>query len=130
MRYNRYGDIFLIDKIQPEELGEEMVNVNNLVANEDWQTINDGEHSWQENHTSPEKEFDAEQREIERTENANLRILEWIHGLQADDKETQSIQKVDISAGKHLKGGNSLFDWTATDRPLDIPPDNLSPAPR
>ena len=55
MRYNRYGDNFLIDKIQPEELGEEMVNVSNLVADEEWQIINDGEHSWQEDHTSPEK---------------------------------------------------------------------------
>ena len=27
MRYNRYGDEFLIDKIRPEELGEEMVNL-------------------------------------------------------------------------------------------------------
>ena len=49
--------------------------------------------------------------------------------MQADDKETQSIQQVDISAGKHLKRGNSLFDWTATDRPFNITPDNLSPAP-
>ena len=32
MRYNRYGDDFLVDKIQPEELGEEMVNVGDLVA--------------------------------------------------------------------------------------------------
>ena len=45
MRYNRYGDDFLIDKIRPDELGEEMVNVGDLVANEEWQIINDGEHS-------------------------------------------------------------------------------------
>ena len=129
MRYNRYGDDFLIDKIQPEELGEEMVSVGNLAADEEWQIINDSEHSWQEDQTSPEKEVDPEQSEIERRENQNLRILERMHGLQADDKETQSIRQVDISAGKHLKGGNSSFGWTATDRPLDIPPDNLRPAP-
>ena len=34
MRYNRYGDDFLIDKIQPEEIGEELVNVGELVADE------------------------------------------------------------------------------------------------
>ena len=40
MRYNKY------DKIRPEELGEEMVKVRDLVADEEWQIINDGEHSW------------------------------------------------------------------------------------
>ena len=51
-----------------------------------------------------------------------------MHNLEAEDKLAQSIQQVDISAGKHLKGGKSLFGWTATDRQLDIPLDNLSPA--
>ena len=37
MRYNRYGDDFLIDKIQPDELDE-------LAADDEWQIINDGEH--------------------------------------------------------------------------------------
>ena len=32
MRYNRYGDDFLIHKKQPEELGAEMVNMGDLVA--------------------------------------------------------------------------------------------------
>ena len=79
--------------------------------------------------TLPEKEVDLVQSELERRENTNLRILEWMHGLQDDDKETQSIQQNDISAEKHAKGGNSLFGWTAKDRPLDIPPVNVSPLP-
>ena len=36
MRYNRYGDDFLIDKIQPDETGEELVNIGDLVADEEW----------------------------------------------------------------------------------------------
>ena len=71
MRYD-----LLIDKIQPEELGKEMVNVGNLVADEEWQIVNDSEHSWQK-----------DQSEIYSRENTNLRLLEWMHGLQADDKE-------------------------------------------
>ena len=35
MRYNRYGDDFLINKIRPEELGEELVNVGELTADEE-----------------------------------------------------------------------------------------------
>ena len=68
MRYNRYGDDFLIDKIQPEEIGEELENVGELVADEEWQVISDDEHSLQENHSVPEREIDLEQSEIERRE--------------------------------------------------------------
>ena len=53
-----------------------MVDVGDLVADEEWQIINDSEHSWQEDHTSPEKEMDLEQSEMERREKTNLRILE------------------------------------------------------
>ena len=49
--------------------------------------------------------------------------------MEADEKKAQSIQQVDMSAAKHVKTGNPLFGWTTTDRPLDIPPDNLNPAP-
>ena len=57
MRCNRYGDDFLIDKIRPEELGEEMVNVGDLVADDEWQIINDSEHSWQEDHSHQRKKW-------------------------------------------------------------------------
>ena len=53
MRYNRYGDDFLIDKIRPEELGEELVNVGELSVDEEWQTFDDNEHSLQEDETTP-----------------------------------------------------------------------------
>ena len=44
MRYNRYEDDFLIDKIQPYEISEELVSVGELVADDEWQIINDTEH--------------------------------------------------------------------------------------
>ena len=127
-RYNRYGDDFLVDKIQPEEIGEELVNVGELVADEKWQIINDGAHSLQEDHSVPEREIDLEQSEIERRENTNLRILEWMYNLKNKGEEALSIQQVNKSAEKHVKTKDPLFGWTATDRPLDIPPDNLDPA--
>ena len=60
IRYNRYGDDFFIDKIQPEEIGEELVNVGELVADEEWQIINDSKHSLQEDHSIPEREIDLD----------------------------------------------------------------------
>ena len=64
MRYNRYGDNFLIDKIQPDEINEEFVNVGELVADEEWKIINDSEHSLKEDFSLPEREVDLEQNEI------------------------------------------------------------------
>ena len=128
MRHNRYGDDFLIDKIQPDEIGEELVNAGALVVNEEWQIINDSEHSLQGDYSVPEREIDLEQSEIERRENTNLRVLDWMHNLETDEREAQNIQRVDVSATKHVKTGNPLFGWIATDRPLEIPPDDLNPA--
>ena len=129
MRYNRYGDDFLIDKIQPDDLSKELLSVGELAAEDEWQIINDNEHYPQEDYSTPEWEADLEQSEIERRENMNLRILEWMRDVKKGSDEGQSIQQADVSAGKHMKTENPLFGWTATDRPLEIPPDNLDPAP-
>ena len=129
MRYNRYGDDFLIDKIQPDELSEELISVGELAADDEWQIINDSEQFPQEDYSRPEQETDLEQSEIERRENTNLRILEWMRDVKNGNGEGKSIQQVDVSAGKHMKTEDPLFGWTATDRPLENPPDNLDPAP-
>ena len=63
-----------------------------------------------------------------RRKNTNLRILEWMRDVKNENREGQSIQQVDVSAKKHKKTEDSLFGWTATDRPLDIQPDNSDPA--
>ena len=127
MRYNSEGDDFLIDKIQPDKLCEEPLSVGKLAADEEWQIINDSEHYPQEDYSTPEQETDPEQSEIERRENTNLRILEWMSDVKSRSDEEQSIKQVDLSAEKHVKTKNPLFGWVATDRSLE-PPDNLDPA--
>ena len=81
MRYNMYGDDFLIDKIQPDEISEELLSMGELVADDEWQIINDNEPYPQEDYSTSEQETDLEQSEIERSENTNLRILEWMRGV-------------------------------------------------
>ena len=129
MRYNRYGDAFLIDEIQPEEIGEELVNVGELVADEEWQIIADTEHSLQEDYTIPERQIEPRTEQDRKKRYTKLRILEWMHNFEADEKLEQSNQQVDVSATNHVKTEHPCFGWTATDRPLDIPPENLSQAP-
>ncbi|XP_063720211.1 myosin-11-like [Symsagittifera roscoffensis] len=54
-----------------------------------------------EDYSTPERETDLEQIEIERRENTNLKILEWMRDVKNGSGEGQSIQQVDVSAGKH-----------------------------
>ena len=112
----------------PEELGDELLSVGELVANDEWQIINDIEPYPKEDYSTPEQETDLEQSEIERRENTNLRILEWMREVKSKGDEGISIQQVDVSAEQHVKTEDPLFGWTATDRPLEITPDNLDPA--
>ena len=128
MRYNRYGDDFLIDKIRPDEVGNKLLSVGELVADDEWQIIKNSEHYPKEDYSTPEQETDLEQSEIERMENTNLRILEWMRGVKSEEDEGLSIQQVDVSAEQHVKTEDPLFGWTATDKPLETPPDNLDPA--
>ena len=107
MRYNRYGDDFLIDKIQPDELSKELLSVGELVADDE--IINDSEHYLQEDYSTPEQETDLKQSEIERRENTNLRILEWMRGVKSKGDEEQSIQQVHMSAEKDVKTKDPLF---------------------
>ena len=127
MSYNRYGDDFLIDKIEPDKLGEELLSTGELEAEEELQVIDDGGHYPQEDYSTPELETDLEQSEIERRENTNLRILEWMRDVKDESHKGQSIQQVDVSSANYMKTEDPLFGWRATDRPLDIPPDNSDP---
>ena len=99
-----------------------------LVTDNEWQIIHDNEHYQKEDYSTPEQETDLEQSEAGRRENTNLRILEWMRDVKSEVDEEQSIQQVDVSAEKHKTTKDPLFGWTATDRPLEIPPDNLDPA--
>ena len=57
-----------------------------------------------------------------------MRILEWMRDVKSKGDEGQGIQQVEVSAEQHVKTEDPLFGWTATYRPLEIPPDNLDPA--
>ena len=109
-------------------MGNELLCVGELVADDEWQIINDSEYNPKEDYSTPEQETDLEQSEIERRENTNLTILEWMREVKSEEGEGLSIQQVDVSAEQYVKTEDPPFGWTATDKPLEIPPDNLDPA--
>ena len=59
MRYNRYGDDFLIDKIEPDKLCEELLSVGELAADYEWQIINDNEHTRTRDRSETERDKNA-----------------------------------------------------------------------
>ena len=44
MRYNKYGDDFLVDNIKPDEIGADLVSMGDLVSDKEWPIINNNEH--------------------------------------------------------------------------------------
>ena len=57
-----------------------------------------------------------------------MRILEWMRDIKNRSNQGQCTQQVDVSAEKHAKMEDHLFSWIATDRSLEVLPDNLDPA--
>ena len=56
----------------------------------------------------------------------NLRVLEWLHDLPADPKETiLTIQDVDKDCFKYVSHDNTESNWVAPDGPLHVPQSNL-----
>ena len=92
-----------IDKLRPDELSDELLSVGELVADDEWQIVNDSEHYTKEEYSTPEQETDLEHSQIERRENTNLKILEWMRDVKSKEDEGQSIQQVDVSAEQHVK---------------------------
>ena len=57
MRYNRYGDDFLIDKMKPDEVKPDLVRMGDLVSGKEWQINDDDEHFWEEDHSVSERKM-------------------------------------------------------------------------
>ena len=58
------------------------------VKSQDIHLINDTETDWIDDRSQPEVEFEAEVERMHEQELTNLRVLEWLHDLPADPKET------------------------------------------
>ena len=79
------------------------LSVGELAADDEWHIIHDNEHYPQEDYSTPERETDLEQSEIERRENTNLRILEWMRDVKNENCEGQSIEKTQENGGSPLR---------------------------
>ena len=77
---------------------------------------------WIDDRSEPEVEFEPEVELTHEQELTNLRVLEWLHDLPADPKETiLTIQDVDKDGIKYDSHANTESNWVAPDGPLRVP---------
>ena len=81
---------------------------------------------WIDYRPEPEVEFQPEVEQTHEQELTNLRVLEWLHDLPADPKETiLTIQDVDKDGIKYVSHDNTEPNWVAPDGPQRVPESNL-----
>ena len=88
--------------------------------------VNDMDQDWIDDRSEPEVEFEPEAEQTHEQELTNLRVLEWLHDLPTDPKETiLTIQDVDRDGVKYISHDNTESNWVAPDGPLRVPQSNL-----
>ena len=125
-KYNRYGDDFVVDRIDLKKIVEEMVGLESITVSQDIDIVDDHDQEWIEDRSKPAVDFDEEQSESYGDDLTNLRDLEWLNEMTSDPKETNvTIQDVDRESAKHIKTERDDPSWAAQEGQLLIPASNL-----
>ena len=95
-KYNPYGEDFVIDRIILSDMMGSLVGLDKVAVPQEIDLVNDMDQDWIEDRSEPEEEFEPEVDQTHEQEVSNLRVLERLHDLPADPKETiLTIQDVD-----------------------------------
>ena len=117
-KYNPYGKDFVIGRIVLSDMMESLVGLDEVAVPSEIDLVNDMDQDWIDNRSEPEVEFEPEVDQTHEQELTNLRVLDWLHDLKTDPKETiLTIQNVDKDGIKYISNDN-------TD-PLRVPQSNL-----
>ena len=99
---------------------DSLVGLDEVAMLEEIDLVNDMDQDWIDDRSEPEVEQTHEQ------ELTNLRVLEWLHDLPTDPKETiLTIQDVDRDGVKYFSHDNTESNWVAPDGPVRVPQSNL-----
>ena len=125
-KYNPYGEDFVIDRIVVSDMMDSLVGLDEVAVLEEIDLMNDMDQDWIDDRSEPEVEFEPEAEQTHEQELTNLRVLEWLHDLPTDPKETiLTIQDVDKDGIKYVSNYNTESKWVAPDGPLRVPQSNL-----
>ena len=119
-KYNPYGEDFVVDRIVVSDVIDSLVGLDEVAMLEEIDLVNDMDQDWIDDRSEPEVE------QTHGQELTNLRVLEWLHDLPTDPKETiLTIQDVDRDGVKYISNDNTESNWVAPDGPLRVPQSNL-----
>ena len=125
-KYNPYGEDFVIDRIVLSDMMESLVGFDEVAPPREIDLVNDMDQDWIDDRSEPEVEFEPEVDQTHEQEFINLRVLEWLHDLPTDPKETiLTIQDVDKDGIKYVSYDNTESNWFAPDGPLRVAQSNL-----
>ena len=129
-RYNPYGDVFVVDRIDLKKIGEEVEGLEEKTVSKDIDIVDDHDDEWVDDRSKPEVELDDEQQQSYEQDLTNLRVLEWLNEMTTDPKETSvTIQDVDRESMKYMKTEREDPSWAAQEERLLIPASNLDLIP-
>ena len=125
-KYNPYGEDFVVDRIVVSDVIDSLVGLDEVAMPEEIDLVNDMDQDWIDDRSEPEVEFEPKAEQTHEQELTNLRVLEWLHDLPTDPKETiLTIQDVDRDGVKYISHDNTESNWVAPDGPLRVPQSNL-----
>ena len=106
---------------------DSLVGLDEVAMPEEIDLVNDMDQDWIDDHSEPEVEFEPETEQTHEQELTNLRVLEWLHDLPTDPKETiLTIQDVDKDGVNYVSHDKTESNWVAPDGPLRVPQSNLN----
>ena len=125
-KYNPYEEDFVVDVILLSDVADSIVGLNKKVVSQEIDLINDTDQDWINDSSEPEVEIEPEMEQMHEKELTNLRVLEWLHDLPADPKETiLTFQDIDQTSINYISHENTEPNWFVPDGPLRVPPSNL-----
>ena len=125
-KYNTYGEDFIMDRIVLSDMMESVLGLDEIAVPREIDVVNDMDQDWIDDRSEPEIEFEPELEWTHEQELTNLRVLEWLHDLPADPKETiLTIQDVDKDRIEYFSHENTESNWVAPDGPLRVLQSNL-----
>ena len=129
-KYNPYGDVFVVDRIDLKKIGEEVVGLEEITLSQDIDIVDDHDNEWVDDRSKPEVEFDDEQQQSYEQDLTNLRVLEWLNEMTSDPKETSvTIQDLDRESMKYRKTEREDPSCAAHEGLLLIPASNFDLIP-
>ena len=114
-----------MDRIVVSDMMDSLVGLDELAVPEEIDLVNDMDQDWIDDRSEPEVEFGPEAEQTHEQELTNLRVLEWLHDLPTDPKETiLTIQDVDKDGVNYVSHDNT--GPLRVVGPLRVPLSNLN----